>query len=449
MIKGVTRLLIGSFAIMIVVLGMSMRANADSNSQTIPISISANNVNKSIDFVFNLNAKNSQDGVDASLPGYSINDVSKVLVTLNTGSNDAWYNEFNALPEANEVDTYVWGTENSDKPQKSEKPDQIIQGSQLNGMTPAEYIFSSSFSMGNVYGSNLQFIGFGSKPTLTTDNASKIWAIDSIKIQYAKVPATTTVDYVDENGHTVKSNSINGSIGDAGKYTPVAPSGYRLAKQGQVDYQMAAKTNTLAVHVVALPVSTPTGSITTPTVTPKPNTDWHPTSSTTTSEPAVPNDAAVKGSVVYATKGIYMYKNADFTNAQRLAKYPKTKRVNRPMFVVTDYARSKAGVLRYKVRDVNHGSKTAGKVGYITASQKFVVPVYYQTVPKTKKLTVLSRQGVNAYRNVNLTKPVKHFKKGARLMVKKLDKHNLTTRYQLSNGSYVTANKKLVIEGNH
>ncbi|WP_439646222.1 DUF5776 domain-containing protein [Lentilactobacillus kisonensis] len=34
-------------------------------------------------------------------------------------------------------------------------------------------------------------------------------------------------------------------------------------------------------------------------------------------------------------------------------------------------------------------------------------------------------------------------------MVKKLDKHNLTTRYQLSNGSYVTANKKLVIEGNH
>ncbi|WP_404819111.1 DUF5776 domain-containing protein [Lentilactobacillus parakefiri] len=28
-------------------------------------------------------------------------------------------------------------------------------------------------------------------------------------------------------------------------------------------------------------------------------------------------------------------------------------------------------------------------------------------------------------------------------------KHNLTTRYQLTNGYYVTANKKLIIQGNY
>ncbi|MFT8735774.1 MAG: DUF5776 domain-containing protein, partial [Lentilactobacillus hilgardii] len=39
--------------------------------------------------------------------------------------------------------------------------------------------------------------------------------------------------------------------------------------------------------------------------------------------------------------------------------------------------------------------------------------------------------------------------KGIRLTVKKLIKHNLTTRYQLSNGNYVTANKKLIIAGNY
>ncbi|MEE8823283.1 DUF5776 domain-containing protein [Lentilactobacillus sunkii] len=32
--------------------------------------------------------------------------------------------------------------------------------------------------------------------------------------------------------------------------------------------------------------------------------------------------------------------------------------------------------------------------------------------------------------------------------MKKLVKHNLTSRYVLSNGYYVTANKKLVIHGN-
>ncbi|MDN6435967.1 MAG: DUF5776 domain-containing protein [Lentilactobacillus parabuchneri] len=35
------------------------------------------------------------------------------------------------------------------------------------------------------------------------------------------------------------------------------------------------------------------------------------------------------------------------------------------------------------------------------------------------------------------------------MTVKRFVKHNLTTRYQLSNGTYITANKKLVIQGNY
>ncbi|EHO54605.1 hypothetical protein HMPREF9104_00052 [Lentilactobacillus kisonensis F0435] len=156
---------------------------------------------------------------------------------------------------------------------------------------------------------------------------------------------------------------------------------------------------------------------------------------------------AQEGASVYATKKIYLYKHANFKKGDRIAAYPKAKRVNRPMFVVTDYARSKSGTLRYKVRDVNHHSKTAGKVGYITANRKYVVPVYYASMPKDKKVTVISKNGINAYKKVNLTKNVKHYKNGAHLSVKKIVKHNLTTRYVLSNGSYVTANKKLVIQG--
>lgn len=90
-----------------------------------------------------------------------------------------------------------------------------------------------------------------------------------------------------------------------------------------------------------------------------------PSTSTTKQSAKLPNYAAKEGAAVYAAKHIYLYKNATFKKSQRIVSYPKTKRVNRPMFVVTDYARSNGGALRYKVRDVNHKSKTAGKTGIL------------------------------------------------------------------------------------
>ena len=191
--------------------------------------------------------------------------------------------------------------------------------------------------------------------------------------------------------------------------------------------------------------STPIG----PATPSKPNSGNNSTTTTTKPSTSVGPNIAVKGEAVYATKKIGLYKNTKFTKANRIAWYPKQKRVNRPMFVVTGYKRAANGALKYKVRDVNHGRKTAGKKGYITASRKYVVPVYYASVPKSKKITVISPKGINTYKSANLTGKAKHYKKGVRLTVKKLVKHNLTTRYQLSNGYYVTANKKLIIQGNY
>ncbi|MFT8913643.1 DUF5776 domain-containing protein, partial [Lentilactobacillus hilgardii] len=171
----------------------------------------------------------------------------------------------------------------------------------------------------------------------------------------------------------------------------------------------------------------------------------------TTSNTTVPTakNVAAKGTVIYGLKKVGLYKSPTFKASNRLAWYPKQKRVNRPMFVVTGYARSANGTLRYKVCDVNHGRKTASKTGYLTASKKYVGPVYYATVPKNKRITVIAKTGINAYKSATLNGKAKHYKAGIRLTVKKLVKHNLTTRYQLSNGLYVTANKKLVIVGNN
>ncbi|KIO96044.1 Type IV pilus biogenesis protein PilO [Levilactobacillus brevis] len=61
------------------------------------------------------------------------------------------------------------------------------------------------------------------------------------------------------------------------------------------------------------------------------------------------------------------------------------------------------------------------------------------------KIKVINAKGVNAYQKKNLTGKRAHYRYGQQLKVKKIVSHNLTTRFVLSNGTYVTANKKLVM----
>lgn len=119
------------------------------------------------------------------------------------------------------------------------------------------------------------------------------------------------------------------------------------------------------------------------------------------------------------------------------------------MFVVISYARATNGALRYKVRDVNHHRKSDGRVGYITAKTNYVQSVYYHKLNKSKQITVINPKGVRAYKFSNLTTHAKTYKKGSHLHVRRIVKHHLTTRFQLTNGLYVTANKKLIIQGKY
>jgi len=153
------------------------------------------------------------------------------------------------------------------------------------------------------------------------------------------------------------------------------------------------------------------------------------------------------GTVVYSLKHIYLYKNAEFKKVDRRASYCRKPRINRPMFVVKHASKNKNGRTRYYVRDVNHHSKTDGWHGYITTQPSYIRPVYYRTTAKT--ITIINPRGVNIYKNRNLTGKVKNIKQGTHLKVTKIVKHNLTTRYWLNNKRYITANRKLVIQGNY
>lgn len=151
-----------------------------------------------------------------------------------------------------------------------------------------------------------------------------------------------------------------------------------------------------------------------------------------------------QGQAILGINKIYLYKMADFNKYNRLFAYKKQNRNNRPMFVVVGYKRSKNHALRYKVRDVNHGSKTYNRYGYITANNRYITPAYYSTLPKIGKITVINPTGINAYKSISLTQSQKHYKFGKILQVIKLKKYHLTTRYILKNGDYITANRKLV-----
>lgn len=169
----------------------------------------------------------------------------------------------------------------------------------------------------------------------------------------------------------------------------------------------------------------------------------------TSTEP-IPSDGnvAIKGEAVYSIKKIGLYKKSDFTNSSRIKWYQRVKRINRPEFIVKGYNRNKAGVLRYRVQQYNPYTRkyVNNTNGYITANSKYVIPVYYTSLPKSRKIKVINLKGINEYRQISLNGKLHHYKIGHIFSIKKVLKYKYATRFVLSNNYYITANKKLVIE---
>ncbi|MCT4488173.1 DUF5776 domain-containing protein [Levilactobacillus parabrevis] len=228
--------------------------------------------------------------------------------------------------------------------------------------------------------------------------------------------APVTVRYLDERGKPLAAEqTLTGKLGAAYTAEQLVFDGYKLAKaEGQVSGTFSKFAQMVTFNYEPDLVTGGGGA----TVVP------------------------VRG-VVYATKKIGLYRTKNFSDGSRQMYYTKKSRTQRPMFVVTGYATSKAGNKRYKVRDVNHHSKTAGKTGYITAKKNYVSSVYY--AKKQTQIRVINAKGINGYSKAALTGKAVHYRKGQVLKVKKIVKYRQTTRFVLTNGKYVTANKKLVI----
>lgn len=151
---------------------------------------------------------------------------------------------------------------------------------------------------------------------------------------------------------------------------------------------------------------------------------------------------AKKGRAIYALKGLYMYNKTTFTKSARTYHYAKQIRTKRPIFIVDGYTKSSNGALRYRVHDYYHKSRK----GYITAKSGYTALAYYFSVPKSKAVRVITSTGINSYGNSSLSgKKLTHYKKGTVLKVKKVVKYKLASRFQLTNGRYISGNKTYVI----
>ncbi|KRO05066.1 hypothetical protein IV54_GL000458 [Levilactobacillus paucivorans] len=225
-----------------------------------------------------------------------------------------------------------------------------------------------------------------------------------------------TVKHLDTKGKRLAADQVlTGNVGEVYKAECLAINGHKLHKvAGDAKGTFTSTPTTVTFHYI--PHQTTGGE----------------------SDGSVP----VNG-VVYAKKTINLHSNKNFTDKTPKATYHKQKRANRPVFAVTGYATSKQGYKRYKVRDVNQNSKTAGKTGYITAKYEYVSSAYY--ILNQKKVKVLGAKGINGYKQKNLKDKVRHYKKGQTLKIKRIISNNKITRFQLTNGQYVTGNKKLVI----
>lgn len=150
---------------------------------------------------------------------------------------------------------------------------------------------------------------------------------------------------------------------------------------------------------------------------------------------------------ITGVKKLGLYLSPDFSRRTRLTWYAQRSRTHQPMFEVLGHGISKHGTLRYKVRDINRQSATYGLVGYVTTRLAYVRPTYYARLKHTSVITVLNAHGINGYRTVKFTGRLQHYRPGQSLRIKRWVHHGQTTRYQLTNGQYVTANKQWVIRG--
>ena len=158
-----------------------------------------------------------------------------------------------------------------------------------------------------------------------------------------------------------------------------------------------------------------------------------PTTKPSVTTPSAPAPAVQTAKVtpkkVYVTKAFKLYRSVDPLVVRKT--YAAHSRTHAPVFTVTQVVTLKNGQQYYRV-----------KGGYLPVTVAH--NLYYQRAPK--RLKVIAAHGIYEYRHAkfNRTQRVKLVKANHQLKIKRIVVTGKITRYQLTNGHYVTANRQFV-----
>lgn len=257
-------------------------------------------------------------------------------------------------------------------------------------------------------------------------NASQLTAEQKVTAINAVITAGNTKKLAIQN---------NSSISDEDKATAYTAIDKLIT---DAETSINAATTKSALDAAQQAGTSSISAYTAPTTTTAKVTTEQPVTQTTTAKEA--DTAKTKTSTkkyVYATAKIKVYKSSNLTG-KTVASYAKKTRQNRPSFEVLKSVKNKSNKTVYQVLDLQNG-----KTGYITSSSKTVGNLYYQS--SATKIKVIDNKGINRYKKTSLSGKTYHYKKGANIKVKKIVHYKNATRFQLTNGQYVTANKTFVM----
>ncbi|MFC6206534.1 DUF5776 domain-containing protein [Levilactobacillus tongjiangensis] len=136
---------------------------------------------------------------------------------------------------------------------------------------------------------------------------------------------------------------------------------------------------------------------------------------------------------IYGKQRLYRYQQADFKQSDRIQGYAKKAKAYAPVFTVVKTVKSSQGTPRYELAD---GS-------YITANPAYVGRLYWRS-STYKTLYVTSPKGIYIHPSAALAKRGKYLKQGTAVSVVKAVKVGQKTRYELSDGTFITGNKQFV-----
>ncbi|WP_367376148.1 DUF5776 domain-containing protein [Lentilactobacillus kefiri] len=259
------------------------------------------------------------------------------------------------------------------------------------------------------------------------DRAAGVTAFNHVTVSHAAPATPVTPPTVTNNNVTVVNNPASSSSASSSSAATSTSSSSSVPISTPTVSGKPVKVNNPASSSSASSSSAATSTsssssvpISTPTVSGK------------------PVKKASHRSIVYALTTVKLYRSSNFTKSNLTKTYKKRARINRPMFLVISQQTNKQGHAIYRVKDMN-----SGKTGYTLSGSKYFAHAYYSA--KVTRIKVIYPKGINEYGKVNLTSKKRHVKKNASLSVRKVVNYGLSNRMQLTNGRYITANKKLIL----